>query len=408
MTAPDSLTILHCIRAPVGGAFRHVRDLALAQEQAGHRVGIICDSLTGGRFEAAQIEATAPRLTHGIERIPMRRALAPSDLAVAVRLFRRIKGLKPHILHGHGAKGGAYARLIGTGLRLFGQRPARIYCPHGGSLHFDPATLKGRAIFWLERQMERMTDGLHFVSGYEASTYAAKVGQPSIISRLVYNGLQAEEFALSVPSEDARDFLFIGTLRHLKGVDVFIDALDLLNKRGIHATGLIVGDGEMEAAFRKQVSTLGLSGQIAFAPPMPIRAALVKARAMVMPSRAESLPYVVLEAVAAGMPLVTTRVGGIPEIFGDASSRLLPPGDVPALADAMATLMQQPQQAEADVLALRATISDQFAVVTMAASIEALYRDVATPPAKAGTKDDDALLPSLPFPPAGPTQAGKR
>ncbi|MBP0575343.1 hypothetical protein J8J27_31975, partial [Mycobacterium tuberculosis] len=60
MSSSDVLTILHCIRAPVGGAFRHVVDLALAQTAAGHRVGILCDALTGGDFATAKIASLGP------------------------------------------------------------------------------------------------------------------------------------------------------------------------------------------------------------------------------------------------------------------------------------------------------------------------------------------------------------
>ena len=67
----------------------------------------------------------------------MRRQVAPSDIAATWRLLREVRALNPDILHAHGAKGGAYARVIGTLLRASGSRVARIYSPHGGSLHYD-------------------------------------------------------------------------------------------------------------------------------------------------------------------------------------------------------------------------------------------------------------------------------
>lgn len=80
------LRIVHCFRSPVGGIFRHVRDLIDAQLAAGHAVGILCDSITGGTFEEDQIAALAPRLTLGVHRVTMRRSIAPSDL---VDLYRK-------------------------------------------------------------------------------------------------------------------------------------------------------------------------------------------------------------------------------------------------------------------------------------------------------------------------------
>ena len=110
---------------------------------------------------------------------PCAARLAPSDLAAAWRIAGKVRPLAPDVLHGHGAKGGAYARTIGTLLRASGNRVARIYTPHGGSLHFDPKSSAGRVYFLAERGLGRMTDGFIFVSQYEADTYAAKVGRPA-------------------------------------------------------------------------------------------------------------------------------------------------------------------------------------------------------------------------------------
>lgn len=377
-----SLTILHCIRAPVGGAFRHVVDLARSQVAAGHRVGILCDSSTGGAYGAEQIARITPELPLGIIRVAMQRRISPRDLAVTAGLYRRVAAIRPDVLHGHGAKGGAYARLIGSALRLVGQRPARIYSPHGGSMHMDPATMKGRLAFATERLLERFGDAIVFVSAFEQATYAAKVGKPSVPHRLIYNGVAPREFDLVFPAPDAADLLFIGELRHLKGVDVAIDAIDRLRRDGRMVRLVIVGDGPDAAGFRARVDQRDLGDRISFHPPMPIRAALPLARAVVLPSRAESLPYVVLETIAAGVPILATRVGGIAEVFDDAAGALLPPADVVALADAITRLLDAPEDARHDAAQLRAAISGRFSIATMAAANEALYQEILAPHAR--------------------------
>lgn len=376
MTSKDVLTILHCIRAPVGGAFRHVVDLARAQSAAGHRVGILCDIPPPGSFAAGQIARVAPVLALGVLNLPMRRHIGLGDLAVTLGLARRVATLKPDVLHGHGAKGGAYARLVGSLLRLAGQRPARLYSPHGGSLHFDAATLKGRLVFAFERLLERFGDGIVFVSAFEQAAYTAKVGRPLKAERLIHNGLDAAEFVPVAPDADADDLLFIGELRHLKGVDIAIAAIDELRHRGRDVRLTIVGAGPDAASFRASVDTLALGDRITFREPMPIRAALARARAVVLPSRAESLPYVVLETVAAGVPILATRVGGIAEVFGASADQLLPPGDAPALADAIARLLDDPDAARRDAARLREAIAGRFSLAAMAAANEAFYRDV--------------------------------
>ncbi len=90
-------------------------------------------------------------------------------------------------------------------------------------------------------------------------------------------------------------------------------------------TATLVGSGPDREALAAQVERLGLSCAISFKPAMPARQAMALGRIMVVPSRSESLPYVVLEAAAGGKPLITTRVGGVPEIYGPLSDGLVPP-----------------------------------------------------------------------------------
>jgi glycosyltransferase involved in cell wall biosynthesis len=369
------LRIVHCFRAPVGGLFRHVRDLAEAQAKAGHQVGIVCDSSTGGAFEEAILESMRASLSLGIRRFPMRREIAPSDIAAAWRMMREVRSLNPDILHAHGAKGGAYARMIGTLLRASGSRVARIYTPHGGSLHYAAGSLKGRVYFTAEHILGWMTDAYVFVSRYEADTFAAKVGATKKPVTIAVNGLQPEEFEPVVAAPDARDFLFIGTMRDLKGPDVFIEALaTLAGRTGTAPTAVMVGSGDEKPRYEKMVAERRLP--VVFRDPMPARQAFALARAVVVPSRAESMPYIVLEAIAAGLPLIATRVGGIPEIFGSESGRLVPSGDVERLANAMAATAASPADARYAAGRLREAIRTHFSVEAMAATIESAYRQV--------------------------------
>ena len=107
----DPLNILHVFRAPVGGLFRHVFDLASAQAVRGHRVGIIADSTTGGARAEAMLSRLAPSLALGLTRYPMRRQIGLGDLPALRHVMRRINDAKADIVHGHGAKGGAFARM---------------------------------------------------------------------------------------------------------------------------------------------------------------------------------------------------------------------------------------------------------------------------------------------------------
>lgn len=376
MTTPP-LRIVHCVRSPIGGIFRHIRDLAASQAEAGHEVGLICDSSTGSAFDNRQLENLKPKLSLGLARFPMQRQLTFQDMAATFSLYRHIRDLNPDILHGHGAKGGAYTRLIGSWLKLRGQKVSRVYCPHGGSLHYDPHRFEGKVYHTLERLLGKLTDGIVFVSDYESAAYESKVGRPGALSRIVYNGLNPEEFE-PVPVDGApADFLYIGMLRDLKGPDLFIEALyNIRLKTGTCPTAHIVGEGPDEERYRTLVRKLGLEGAITFHGALPARQAFKLARTVVVPSRAEAMPYIILETVAAQRPLIATRVGGIPEIFGRYASRLIEPGHIGKLTIAMEEALTAPEKMEADAAALHSCLAATFSVELMSDRITALYQEL--------------------------------
>ncbi|MEA2912203.1 MAG: hypothetical protein QOJ15_4284, partial [Bradyrhizobium sp.] len=105
------LRILHAMRAPVGGVFRHILDLANGQAGRGHHVGIVADSLTGGQRADAALAEIAPRLKLGVHRLAIRRNPGPADVLVWARFMHLIWRLKPDVLHGHGTKAGAFLRM---------------------------------------------------------------------------------------------------------------------------------------------------------------------------------------------------------------------------------------------------------------------------------------------------------
>lgn len=374
-SSDEPLRIVHCFRSPVGGIFRHVRDLVDAQVAAGHQVGIVCDSTTGGAYEERLFNVIESKLSLGLTRVAMQRHIGPGDVLAAWRTFRVIKGLHPDVLHGHGAKGGVYSRVFGSLLRVFRSRVARLYSSHGGSLHYDEDTLTGKIFFRIESLLERMTDHLLFVSNYELTTYTKKVHTPRIPYSVIYNGLRAEEFEPVRTSNDAADFLFIGMMRDLKGPDIFISAFaKAVRETGKKLTAVMVGDGEDRDKYVAQVAALGLSDQIKFFMPMPARDAFPMARAIVVPSRAEAMPYIVLEALAAGMPMVASAVGGIPEIFGTGSYALIQP-DVSELAEKMKAFVENPAVLKAAMPAISA-LKSRFGADVMAREIESRYRTI--------------------------------
>jgi glycosyltransferase involved in cell wall biosynthesis len=368
-----NLSIVHVVRSPIGGIFRHIADLATAQHAAGHSVGLICDRLTGGDFEDVRIAALAPALSLGLARVAMPRAIGPGDAPALRGVLGHLRRMRPEIVHAHGAKGGLFGRLAAAVARRGGP-VAAFYAPHGGSLHYDPASLSGRLYFAVERGLEGLTDGLIHVSAYEAETYRRKIGVPRCPAHVVLNGLRPEEFEPVAPVSDAADFLYIGMLRDLKGVDVLLEALSLLKRRGRSFRALVVGAGEPSDERRYREMAAGLAGEVAFHPPMPARQAFALARTVVVPSRAESMPYLVLEAAAAGMPIIATDVGGIPEVLAGEDERLIRPGDAASLAEAMALSLAVPERMSAEAAFRREHVKRNFSLAKMTTRIEDIYR----------------------------------
>ncbi|MDP1911530.1 MAG: glycosyltransferase family 4 protein, partial [Hyphomicrobium sp.] len=295
------LNILHVFRAPVGGLFRHVVDLAREQAARGHRVGLIADSNTGGERADAAFKALEPVLAHGISRVAMRRHIGLDDSLAVAHLMRRSAQAQADVVHGHGAKGGAYARLT------FGNRRAvRAYTPHGGSLLFTHDNLAGRFYLATERMLMRRGDLFLFESAYSAEMFSRKIGTPRGLVRVAHNGVSRQEFEPVATRPDATDLVFMGELRHLKGIDVLLEAIARLRRDGRSVSATVVGSGPDRDMFHTLADTLGLTDLIRFRPAMPGPEALTLGRVMVVPSRAESLPYVVLEAAAGLVPLIAT------------------------------------------------------------------------------------------------------
>jgi glycosyltransferase involved in cell wall biosynthesis len=375
--APRRLRIIHCFRSPVGGIFRHVRDLAEAQTAAGHEVGIVCDSSTGGDYEAKLFAEIERKLALGVRRTPMQRHIGLGDLGAAWRTFAIVKELRPDVLHGHGAKGGVYSRVFGSLFRVSGSRVARIYSPHGGSLHYDERTATGRLFFAVERAMARVSDQLLFVSEHELATFRRKIGEPPRRYAVVYNGLRPEEFEPVATAPDAADFVYIGMMRDLKGPDLFIDALGrTAASMGHKLRAVMVGDGADLPRYRAEASSTQ-DIDVTFMPAMRARDAFGLGRVMVVPSRAEAMPYIVLESLAAGRPMIATAVGGIPEIFGSHSPALAS-AEAGEISARMGAALADPARFAAAMPA-PATLKERFSAATMAAAVEKAYRAALQP-----------------------------
>ncbi|MBB3382600.1 MULTISPECIES: glycosyltransferase family 4 protein [unclassified Rhizobium] len=374
MTRP--LRILHCFRSPVGGVFRHVRDLAEEQSKAGHEVGILCDSLTGGEHEDRLFDDIAPFLALGIVRLPIRRQITLTDATTLWSSYKEIKSLRPDVLHGHGAKGGLLARVLGSILRVNRYRVARLYTAHGGSLHFPRRSFQGVLVHSLERMLEFLTDGLIFICDFERRTYEAKIGKPRTRSVMIYNGISERDFRIIPTRSDSVHFVYIGMLRDLKGPDLFVDAFAKTERRiGRPLSALMIGDGPDRDKYHRMMVERGLGHRIGILPAMRVQEAFAVSQNVVVPSRAEAMPYIVLEALAAGKTVIASRVGGVAEALGDNNPALAKPEDADDLSRIMAEAITEPLWGARNMPDI-GTIRSIFSASAMARDTLHLYQNI--------------------------------
>jgi glycosyltransferase involved in cell wall biosynthesis len=365
------LRILHATRAPVGGIIRHILDLANGQAEQGHHVGIIADSLTGGERAAQALAEIAPRMKLGVYRIAIRREPSLLDFVTWMQFTNMVRRLKPDVLHGHGAKAGAFLRMRGAS-----KKSIRVYTPHGGSLHYPLSTIKGQLYSRIERLLMNNTELFLFESSFARDAYQRMIGKPASLVRTVFNGVTSGEFDPVVTADDATDVAYVGEFRRIKGTDLLIDAVARLRADGKNVTLTLGGDGEEMDNLKAQVARLNLGEAVRFLGHVKARFGFSKGRLLVVPSRGDSMPYVVIEAAAAGMPMVAAKVGGIPEIFGpDHAGALFTPNIVSAMADAIAAALADMEAARAGASSLRERIFQHFSQKAMVEGVLAGYRE---------------------------------
>jgi glycosyltransferase involved in cell wall biosynthesis len=360
------MRILQVLRAPVGGLMRHVADLSEGLAAKGHRVGLVVD---GAGENSDRLTAAASHFSLGVHTIAMPRVVGPGDALAPGRLKILVADLSIDVVHGHGAKGGFHARLgVGSG-------PVPVfYTPHGGVLHYSPKSIPGRIFYRLERRLLARTEKIIFESAFARTAYTGAIADPGGRGIVVHNGLRPAEFE-PITSGGEFAFGFVGELRKLKGVDVLFDALIRVGDKGDLPTLLVAGDGPDRLEFEARARGGNLPKSVVFCGYQPATTVFGRADCMVVPSRKESLPYIVLEAAAAGKPLIATRAGGMAEIFGATEGRLVEPGHVGALAGELERWLTSPGQLIAEATIRREHVRNRFDLGKMVDAIEALYFD---------------------------------
>lgn len=267
-------------------------------------------------------------------------------------------------LHNHIAKSsGTVAMLAGEIAGI-----PHSFTLHGPDIFFEP-------IHWrLDEKIARAA----FVSCISdfCRSQAMAFSPPDQWAKLhvVHCGVDPARYGGAARARRAQ-LLFVGRLAAVKGLPVLFDALARLGSRDVNLA--IIGDGPDRAMLTAMAADLGLSDRVDFMgyrSQSEVAAMLRESDVFVLPSFAEGLPVVLMEALASGVPVVATQIAGIPELVRDGENgRLVPPGDAAALADALAALLDDPDTAATMGRQGRALVATEFDSRTEAARLATLF-----------------------------------
>lgn len=299
--------------------------------------------------------------------VPLRHAL---DVRRAELIRRRVAGFD--VIHAQDRRSGLWMHLWPRprGLvKVYTVRglPDAYLPPPAGS---GRPTLRDRLAYeWLEPALCRRADAVVVASRAVAAILRDRLNFPADRLTVVPNGVEIP------PARTAGGELVaaLGVLEPVKGLDVFVRAAALLAARGTAPPFAVFGTGSQHAELERLAAELGLDGRMRFPGHVPSPEALEKTAVLVMPSHMENCPNALLEAMAAGVPIVASRVGGVPELVDDACAQLVPPGDPVALAAAIERMLGDPGLASRQAQAARTRVEAHFTAERNAQAVLALY-----------------------------------
>jgi glycosyltransferase involved in cell wall biosynthesis len=356
-----------------GGVGRHVSDLANGLAARGYEVTLCGPLLPAGIVGDERVRHVT---------LDLRRAIAPTaDMGALRQLSRVVRDTRPDVIHAHSSKAGALVRLG----RISQPRVPVLYTPHGYAFAgYFSSEAERRGYREIERLLAPLATRVVCVCEAEARLAAALGSKRRV--RVVYNGIDAQQVGPIDPlmQELARRGPVVCALTQLragKGIETLIDAAPSMLERHPDLQIAIWGDGPELEPLRNRARAAGVEDAVHFpgasSDPLTV---LRGTQVFVHPSLAESFPYVVLEAMAVGAPIVASDVGGIGEAVVDGNSAVLvAPGDAHALATALLGALGDVDRATKMGEAARARFDRCFTLDQMLDGLVRVYNEV-TPP----------------------------
>jgi glycosyltransferase involved in cell wall biosynthesis len=356
----DSLRVLMVVDSLAGGgAERHVVELAVALRHRGHNVAVAC-STSGVLAPALEVDGIA--IHPVLDRLVKRRG----SLTYARALRRLLGHWRPDVVHAHmyASAFAAAAATIGTGVPL-------VVTEHTEA---PWRSLRARGLsWWTYRRASHIVTVSRAIERLLHNSYRVPADRTSFLLPAVPDLPPAPA---GLPAEEGRPLIgSVGRLQPEKGVDVFLHATALVARACPAARFVVVGDGPLRARLIDVTQQLGLGERVEFSGYLgDARTLIGQLDVLVVSSHSDGSPLVVLEAMAAGVPVVATNVGGIPDQFRHRREGLLvQPGDVHGMAAAILDILADPNRARAMGVRGRER-AHQLGHQSMVARVEMTYR----------------------------------
>lgn len=378
-------------RLNMGGPALHVAYLSAGLAERGYETTLVAGSLARGEGSMAYVaEGLGVEVVH---LDALSREISPFRDALSVlRLARLIRAQRPQILHTHTAKAGTVGRL--AALLAGDARPEVIvHTFHGHVLHGYFGPLRSGAFRLLERLLARMTTRLIAVSPQVRDDLVGLGVAPVEKFTVVRLGIElGERLGTEEEGADARARLgiaperfvvgWVGRMTGVKRTDDVLESLRLLRERGTDAVLLMIGDGPDREHVEERASRLGIVRHCLFLGYQEDVSGWYRTfDAMILPSANEGTPVVVIEALAAGCPVVATSVGGVPDVVREGvDGFLVPAGDTEALAARLARLAEDPELRARMGAAGRESVPERYAVERLVGDVDELYRSLLLSP----------------------------
>jgi glycosyltransferase involved in cell wall biosynthesis len=315
-----------------GGTGAHVRMLAAGLARRGMAVSV------SGPASAAAVLGVASLPGVGFTPVEFGDRPRPGDAPAVLRLRRALRAASPGVVHAHGLRAGALTVLALTAARR--RRPAIVVTVHNAPPHGGEATVRVYRI--LERMVARGADLVLCVSpDLERRMRAAGARR---VGRAVVPAPDTPAGSQSSPAASAAEppvVFAAGRLAAQKGFGVLLEAAARWRDLDPAPLLVIAGDGPLAGELRAKAAALAVDVEFAGRRD-DIPALLASATVFVLPSLWEGQPLVLQEALRAGVPVVATHTGGIPDMTGDDGALLVPPGDAARLADAVRSVLRDP------------------------------------------------------------------